>query len=130
MSAKRILVVDDDPMVQESISYMLEPDGYVLEMAPSGPAALERYEKARYDLLLTDNRMPGMSGLELGREIRKRDSQQRIILFSGSPPMGPCPECNLVILKPFSAGDLRKAVRTVLDGGRADAANSAAPAGA
>ncbi len=111
MQANRILVVDDDAMVRESIQLMLELDGHAIELAGSGPEALERFASGRYDVILTDNRMPGMTGLELARQIKAKDPAQLVILFSGSPPGGSCSPCDRVLLKPFSSADLRKAVK-------------------
>jgi CheY-like chemotaxis protein len=110
MAGKRILVVDDDAMVRESIEMMLGLDQHVLELVGSGAEALERYLPGKYDLVLTDNRMAGMTGLELAKLIKARDPAQRIILFSGSLPTVEEPACDLILLKPFSAADLRKAV--------------------
>jgi CheY-like chemotaxis protein len=110
MAAKRILVVDDDPMVRESIELMLELDGHAIDLSGSGPEALQRYETAAYDVVLTDNRMAGMTGLQLAREIKARNPAQPIILFSGSPSIPATTNCDLVLMKPFSAGDLRQAV--------------------
>ena len=110
MSGRRILVVDDEPMVRESLELMLKLDGHVIESVASGAEALQCYEPGKYAVVLTDNRMPGMSGLQLAAEIKRRHSAQVIILFTGSPPVGAALDCDLVLLKPFSAGDLRKAV--------------------
>lgn len=103
-------MVDDDAMVRESIEMMLELDQHEIDLAGSGAEALERYGGAQYDLVLTDNRMPGMTGFELAQKIKATNPAQPIILFSGSPPMGPTPFCDMILLKPFSAADLRQAV--------------------
>jgi CheY-like chemotaxis protein len=116
MAGKRILIVDDDAMVRESIEIILKLDGHVLENVDSAAGALERYTPAKYDVVLTDNRMPGMSGVELAKEIKTRNPSQRIILFSGSPPMQGSSVCDLILLKPFSAAQLRKAVANLANG--------------
>jgi two-component system, cell cycle response regulator CpdR len=115
MARKSILVVDDEPMVRESLQLMLKLDGHAIDLVASGPEALQRYDSAPYDIVLTDNRMPGMSGLQLAHEIKRRNPRQRIILFSGSPPVAPAADCDLVLIKPFSASELRQAVNQLAD---------------
>ena len=60
-----LLVADDDPAVRESLERTLAREGYAVVVAPDGRAALERLEAGGIDLVLSDLRMPGMSGLEL-----------------------------------------------------------------
>lgn len=124
MQANRILVVDDDAMVRESIQLMLEMDGHAIELAGSGPEALERLAAGPYDVVLTDNRMPGMTGLELARRIKDMRPAQLVILFSGSPPVGSCSPCDRVLLKPFSAADLRRVVRQTANPSKDDTSPS------
>ena len=118
MAAKRILVVDDDAAVRESIEMMLDLDGHIIQFAESGAQALERYAPSQFDVVLTDNRMPGMSGIQLAQAIKSQNPSQVIILFSGSPPMGPASACDMILLKPFSAAALRTAVRTAAERGQ------------
>jgi DNA-binding NtrC family response regulator len=61
----RILVVDDEEIVRESLSGWLAKDGYTLDTAHDGPAALERLRQSRWSILLVDLKMPGMDGLQV-----------------------------------------------------------------
>ncbi|HMC81851.1 MAG TPA: response regulator, partial [Candidatus Polarisedimenticolia bacterium] len=61
----RLLVADDEPHQREMLSGILERAGYRVETAPGGREALEALERGGFDLLLTDQRMPGMDGLVL-----------------------------------------------------------------
>ena len=70
MSAARILVVDDDPQIRRVMRVTLTGQGYEVDDAKSGEAALEKLREARFDLVLLDLNMPGMGGLETCREIR------------------------------------------------------------
>ncbi len=63
--AARLLVADDDPAVRESLQRVLAREGYEVVVAPDGHAALERLQAGGIDLVLSDLRMPGMTGLEL-----------------------------------------------------------------
>jgi CheY-like chemotaxis protein len=66
-----ILVVDDDVDTCRNLSDILSDMGYQVDTAHDGPAALEKVRQRAYDVALLDFRMPGMSGLELYREMRK-----------------------------------------------------------
>ncbi|RPH63016.1 MAG: response regulator [Chloroflexi bacterium] len=66
----RILVVDDDPMAREELKTVLEGESCYLDLASSGPAALEKALSIPPDLILLDVMMPGMSGFEVCRQIR------------------------------------------------------------
>jgi two-component system response regulator HydG len=67
----RILVVDDNPEMAETLADILELKGYTVHAAASGAEALEILQDQPVDILLTDVKMPGMNGLELYRETRK-----------------------------------------------------------
>ena len=82
----RILLVEDDPTVAHLIIDMLSLDGYGVDTAPNGIAALEKIEGRRYDLILTDLHMPEMDGAGLYRELAKRQTHppQKIIFLTGT----------------------------------------------
>ena len=63
----RILITDDEENVRSLFKKLLEKEGYEVDCAPSGEDALEKLGQEWFDLVLTDLRMPGMSGLELMR---------------------------------------------------------------
>lgn len=71
MPAERILVVDDSPTQLEAARSLLEQHGYAVETATTGEAALEMARAQRFDLILSDVVMPGMSGYELCERIKK-----------------------------------------------------------
>src|SRR5258708_40332947 len=74
-SSSRLLVVDDDADNRDMLSRHLVHHGYSVEVAESGQEALEKIEAAHYDLVLLDQMMPGMSGLDLLRLLRATRSQ-------------------------------------------------------
>jgi CheY-like chemotaxis protein len=113
MNGKRILVVDDEPTVGQAIRLALLPDGHAIEVVTSPFEALREFDPGKYDLILTDFWMEGMTGLELAERIKARDPAQPIILLSGSPPFPSTTAVDQIILKPFSAPELRKAVSTL-----------------
>ena len=73
MQKKKILVVDDNELFRDSISDTLDRQGYEVTQAPDGPHALEIMAKNRYDLVISDMKMPGMTGIELLGKIKQID---------------------------------------------------------
>src|SRR5262245_55843805 len=80
MSAGRILVVDDDPQIRRVMRVTLTGQGYEVDDAKDGEAALEKLRDQRFDLVLLDMNMPGMSGLEACRAIRAQSEIAIIML--------------------------------------------------
>ena len=70
MSSARILVVDDDPQIRRVLKVTLSGQGFEVDDAKNGEAALDKLRQARFDLVLLDINMPGLSGLEVCRAIR------------------------------------------------------------
>ena len=69
-----ILVVDDEPVFIEALTISLEREGFGVIAAADGPAALEAISEKDPDLILLDVMLPGMSGIDVCREIRKSSS--------------------------------------------------------
>src|SRR5581483_10552535 len=81
-SPKRILVVDDEPLVAFTLLRVLVSRGHTVEMAGDGEQALGLYEAGKYDLVISDFLMPKMDGLELARVIKERSAMQPLILLT------------------------------------------------
>jgi CheY-like chemotaxis protein len=78
---ERILIVDDEEHIRETMRLALEAVGYAVETAQDGAAALELFGSgAGWDLVLLDQRMPGMEGLEVLQRIRQRDPAARVVM--------------------------------------------------
>jgi two-component system KDP operon response regulator KdpE len=80
MSAGRVLVVDDDPQIRRVMRMTLTGQGYEVDDAREGGAALEKLREQRFDLVLLDMNMPGMGGLETCRTIRAQSDVAIIML--------------------------------------------------
>ena len=80
---KRVLVVDDDPVVGKSFERVLAPKGYAVIHAASGAEALERLANEKYDMVYTDMRMPGMDGLEVARRIKAKRPWLPVVIVTG-----------------------------------------------
>lgn len=118
---KRILVVDDDPNVRRVVSLALSHDSpYIVHAVSSAEAALLQIARQPVDLLFTDIRMPGMSGLELVQRVRELDPKTAVIVFTVGPEdLTPERAAELkidcLLEKPASPERLRLAVDLLLD---------------
>jgi len=85
----RILVVDDEADIRESLEALLSLEGYSVELAASGGEGLRKVESRDYDLVLLDLMLPDRSGMEVLREVRERDRDTPIFLITayGSVPV-------------------------------------------
>ena len=79
---EKILVVDDERIIRESLFHWFENDGYIVDAAENGETALKKFIAERFDLLLVDMKMPGISGLELLKEIKKIDPDTIVIVIT------------------------------------------------
>lgn len=78
----RVLIVDDNVDLAENIAEILEGQGYATEVAASAEDALEKALARRVTLLITDFRLPGISGAELVRRLRRRSADLRAVVIS------------------------------------------------
>jgi DNA-binding NtrC family response regulator len=78
----RILVVDDEVDIRESLETLLDLEGYVVELAVDGTDCLRKLEKSGYDLVLLDLMMPDRSGMDVLRELRQRDIETPVIMMT------------------------------------------------
>jgi DNA-binding NtrC family response regulator len=78
----RILIVDDEKIVRESLYHWFDEENYYVETAEDGEIALKKYSEGKFDLLLVDMKMPGMSGLDLLIKIKAIDKDALIILIT------------------------------------------------
>ncbi len=79
----RILVVDDEPLIRESLYEILRIEGYRVQMAQSGKEALELIAKTDFDVVLTDFKLPKMSGMDLLEVIKKESPLTEVIMITG-----------------------------------------------
>jgi CheY-like chemotaxis protein len=84
MSAlRKVLVVDDDPVVGKSFKRVLSGKGYVVVTADDGYDALQKLQSETYDAVFTDLRMPGMNGLEVAERIKARQPWVPVVIVTG-----------------------------------------------
>jgi DNA-binding NtrC family response regulator len=84
MSAQRkVLVVDDDPVVGQSFDRVLSRKGYAVITAANGDEALAKLATEKYDIVFTDLRMPGMDGLEVAEQVKARQPWTPVVIVTG-----------------------------------------------
>ncbi len=80
-----VLFVDDEVDFAEAMSTLLGAEGFEVSVAHSGAEALNTYSKGKFDLIVTDLKMPVMDGIELVRNIRRQNPTQPIVIVTGFP---------------------------------------------
>jgi CheY-like chemotaxis protein len=116
---RRILVVDDEPMVCDAVKMMLVFDGHVVETARSAKDALAILDRGKFDLVITDFEMPIMKGDELAAAIKARDPKQPVVMITAYAEMlqaagNPLKGIDFMISKPFLRENLREAIAKVI----------------
>ena len=115
---RRILVVDDDPMVATTVQRVLRPEGYEVEVALGGSAALEQARANRPDLVVLDLMMPGIDGLEVCRQLRADRNLPILMLTARSGTADRVRGLDLgaddYLVKPFAYAELLARVRALL----------------
>jgi len=113
-----ILVADDEPLMLELVSMILERAGYQVVRASNGLEALLLYESyaARIDLVLTDIEMPQMNGVEMARRILTTHPGSKVVFMTGGPPGEiALPEGCPLVRKPFQVNGLVGVVAQAID---------------
>lgn len=115
---KKILVIDDEPMIVESVSYNLKQEGYDVMTATDGETGLKLAETGNFDLILLDLMLPGMDGMEICRTIRKTSEIPIIMLTAKEGEIDRVLGLELgaddYVIKPFSMRELMARVKRVL----------------
>jgi len=116
---KKVLVVDDDPVIGRSFDRVLSESGYEVSTAHDGPQALASMSREDYDVVFTDIKMPGMDGLELAERIRKTRPWIPVVIITGygTPANVERAEAAGVagfLDKPLSPGTIERSTRAAL----------------
>jgi len=109
-----VLAVDDEPLILMNLVDMLEDLGHEAVSAGSGQSAIAEMEKRSFDLLVTDQSMPNMTGADLIRQAREKFPDIAVILATGYSDVPEETGGDVVRLgKPFSSEDLARALQAV-----------------
>lgn len=120
----RVLVIDDDTIMNDMVVQLLSQSGYEVEGASDGMAGLKLIETTQFDLIVTDIIMPEKEGLETIVAIRKKNKTIPIIAISGGGKLGPDQYLHMAkqfgadyaFQKPFKNAQFLTAVRECLSG--------------
>ncbi len=125
MTKRHILVVDDEPLVAEIVTLLLELDGHRVDTATSGEEALGLFQTGKFDLVITDFFMPTMDGGELAAAIKHQAPTLPIVLLTAyaerfrSQRHGLC-GIDVVIDKPLPMNSLREALAKLTSASKQD----------
>ena len=110
-----ILVADDDIPIANLVALILEDEGYVVLLSYNGRHALQQLELAACDLLITDNMMPGVTGLELVEHLHANPALAvPVIMMSAVRPLRAPPPPTVFLPKPFDLTELLDLVERLL----------------
>lgn len=114
----RILLVEDEIALSDPLSYLLEREGYEVEVAADGPSAVTAFDRDGADLVLLDLMLPGLPGTEVCREIRQRSSVPIIMLTAKDSEVDIVVGLELgaddYVTKPYKTRELLARIRAVL----------------
>lgn len=115
----RILLVEDEKKLSNSIVKGLTNAGYAVDAAYDGEEALYEYEVNEYDLIILDLNLPKKDGIDILREIREKDNEMKILILSARTKiddriLGLDEGANDYLIKPFDFGELKARIRNLL----------------
>ena len=119
-SVTKILIVDDELILRESLSRWLERDGHYVETAASGEEALDRFKETRFDILFVDIKMEGMSGLEVLKQVKETDPDVAVVMITAYGSISTAIEAMKsgaadYLLKPFDPNELGVLIEKIVD---------------
>ncbi len=129
-SRQRILVVDDDADIRQLHTDVLVYSGYEVDAVDNGIAAWNAVRLNHYDLLVVDNNMPGITGVELIKKLKETNMAIPVVLATGTVPdaqFGGLLEKTSVLIKPYPFETLITTVKNMLYTFRKDGENTAPP---
>ena len=120
MSIKqKILVIDDDPQIRDTLEAVLSAEGYQVEVAERGKDAVKKSEEKWFNVALIDIRLPDMSGTQLLTELREGNPKMRKIIMTGFPTLSNAIEAvnkqaDAYLTKPFKVPKMLETIKEQL----------------
>lgn len=116
MHRTSILILDDEPIVSKRLKPSLERKGYDVETYTESPAALQRIRERDFDIVITDLKMEGLSGMEILSEVKKRSPETEVIVITGFATMETAKESFQkgvmdFLAKPFKLGEILEVIQ-------------------
>lgn len=115
----RVLLVDDEEILRSFLQECLTFTGQLVVGVDSGEEALVRLKAEDFDIVITDDRMPGMTGLQLAAVIKASRPSLPVIMLTGYVPQAQTSCVDLVLRKPSDIPNLATSVRVILDRAKA-----------
>ncbi|MBC8391711.1 MAG: sigma-54-dependent Fis family transcriptional regulator, partial [Deltaproteobacteria bacterium] len=120
MGSTKILIVDDELIMRESLAGWLERDGYEVERVGSGEECLELLKETRFDILLVDIKMEGMSGLDVLRHVKESDPDLDVVMITAYGSISTAIEAMKngaydYLLKPFDPEELGILIEKIIN---------------
>ena len=120
MSSTKIFIVDDELVMRKSLSGWLKRDGYDVDTAESGEEAIEKLKKTRFDLLLVDIKMEGISGLDVLKHVRENDPDMAVVMITAYGSISTAIEAMKngaydYLLKPFDPEELGLLIEKIIE---------------
>jgi two-component system, OmpR family, response regulator RegX3 len=114
----RVLVVEDEESFSDALSYLLRKEGFEVAVCPTGPDALDAFDRAGADLVLLDLMLSGPPGTEVCQSLRRRSDVPVIMLSARDSEVDKAISLELgaddYVTKPFSWRELAERIRAVL----------------
>ena len=119
MNRGRILIVDDELILRESLARWLERDGHELDTAANGEEALKKIKDKQFDILLADIKMPGMSGIDVLKRVKESDPEISVVMITAYGSISTAIEAMKngaydYLLKPFEPDELGLLIEKIL----------------
>ena len=119
MNNAKILIVDDELIIRESLAAWLERDGHEIETVSSGEEALDKLKKVRFDILLVDIKMEGVSGLDVLKQVKDDDPEVAVVMITAYGSISTAIESMKngaydYLLKPFDPNELGVLIEKII----------------
>jgi DNA-binding NtrC family response regulator len=117
--AERLLIIEDEDTLCESLKRVFVREGYEVDIAGSAEAALELLKEKAYDLIITDIILPGISGIELLSRYKEQNPEQKVIIMTAYASLETAVEalkagaCDFII-KPLMHDEMKRTVKKAL----------------
>ena len=120
MNAHRILVVDDDPAIRETLMTLLTMKNYAVTTVADGPSAIEEVKKDKYHMVITDLMLPRMNGIEIVKSLKEIDRDLQCIIITGYATVTTAVEAMKAgafdyLMKPFNSAEVLILIQRALE---------------
>jgi DNA-binding NtrC family response regulator len=114
-----VLLVEDERSVAKGLAMVMREEGYQVDLADTGQAALEKFGESEFDLLVADLRLPDMDGMEVIERVREKRPNTNVVVITGYPSVSSAVQAVKMgvsdyLRKPFTEEEFKTAVKSAL----------------